>query len=62
VTATFAGALFGLGAGAPGCIMPANMIFRLAFVAALGGLAAVASHAENWPQWRGPYFNGSLIN
>jgi len=42
--------------------MPANMIFRLAFVAALGGLAAVASHAENWPQWRGPYFNGSLIN
>jgi outer membrane protein assembly factor BamB len=37
------------------------MIFRLGFVAALGGLAAVASHAENWPQWRGPYFNGSTI-
>ena len=23
------------------------------------GLVAVAAQAENWPQWRGPYFNGS---
>jgi hypothetical protein len=22
-------------------------------------LISVPSRAENWPQWRGPYFNGS---
>jgi len=33
-----------------------------ALLLALGGLAAFASPsmpAENWPQWRGPYYNGS---
>jgi len=35
------------------------MIFRLALIAVLGGLTAATSRAENWPQWRGPFFNGS---
>jgi hypothetical protein len=34
-----------LGSGPPDCIMVAHMIFRLAFVATLGGLAAAASAA-----------------
>lgn len=28
-------------------------------VVILGFVAAVCVHAENWPQWRGPFFNGS---
>jgi len=35
-------------------------IFALLFI--LGGLAASSAPsllAENWPQWRGPFFNGS---
>lgn len=29
------------------------------FVVALAGLLATTACAENWPQWRGPHFNGS---
>jgi len=32
---------------------------RAAFLAAFLALAVSAARAENWPQWRGPFFNGS---
>lgn len=36
-----------------------RMSFRALFVLAFSGLLGTATaHAENWPQWRGPHWNG----
>ena len=34
-----------------------NLLLPLGSILLIGALA----HAENWPQWRGPYFNGSTV-
>jgi outer membrane protein assembly factor BamB len=36
-----------------------KLMRRCSFVLALALAGTLAAHAENWPQWRGPYFNGS---
>ncbi len=45
--------------GENGEYIMSNLRRAFAWVAALGLLAAVSAKSENWPNWRGPGFNGS---
>ncbi|MCX5682225.1 MAG: PQQ-binding-like beta-propeller repeat protein, partial [Planctomycetota bacterium] len=36
-----------------------NMVKAIVGITLLVGAAAAQLHGENWPQWRGPQFNGS---